>query len=126
MDIHHRYTVLLRSTLLFCAIAGFLCFIGCFFRYTALLALMAGAVSSICVPASHQRKFWFSVLATFLLLSALPFDLSLRTRPGRPGFVRLLYGLPSQRAIEAERRGEVILGGCCIDSLYEPRWIFVW
>ena len=33
--------------------------------------------------------------------------------------VPVLYGYPGPEAVEAAERGEVVLGGCCVE---EPRW----
>ena len=114
-----------RSLLLFCAVVAVFWFLDTFFRFSALIAAATSLVLPVCCPALRQRGFWFSALAAFLLLSFLPADLSLRTRPGLPQFVRVSYGLSNQYTIESARRGEIILGGCCITG-HEPRWVLVW
>jgi hypothetical protein len=62
------------------------------------------------------------------ILSALilsPIEISMFRRPGPPGVVPLIMGLPGPELRARARRGEVVLGGC-ITSGHEPRWVVVW
>jgi hypothetical protein len=40
---------------------------------------------------------------------------------GSPNTLRLQYGFPTTEAFEAADRGEIALGGCCID-VGSPQW----
>ncbi|MEU3009919.1 hypothetical protein [Nocardia asteroides] len=35
--------------------------------------------------------------------------------------IEITYGFPTPAAVEADRRGEIILGGCCVSG-DSPRW----
>jgi hypothetical protein len=59
------------------------------------------------------------------VLAISPFEVALASRPGFPGIVPVLSGLPGPKARERARRGEVVLAGCMVTEL-EPRWVVVW
>ena len=35
---------------------------------------------------------------------------------GSTEFIPIVYGYPSEKAFEKSRKGEIILGGCCVDN----------
>jgi hypothetical protein len=65
------------------------------------------------------------LLVGFVTLSLLRVDISFRTRPGPPKFIRIVHGEPSVELFETEKRDEVIFGGCSVYG-YVPRWLLVW
>lgn len=62
------------------------------------------------------------IVAAVLALS--PVEVALALRPGLPAVVPVQSGLPSPRALEAARRGDIVLNGCVGTGL-EPRWVLV-
>jgi hypothetical protein len=77
-------------------------------------------------PRLRRTGTALAILVGFLALQFfVPFDVSLVGRPGPPGVVRLIMGLPTHHARAAAERGEIELGGCMVRG-NEPRWVLVW
>jgi len=72
----------------------------------------------------RRRAAFFAGLAV-LGLALSPIEVSTATRPGLPGIVPLIMGLPGPQLREKARRGEVVLGGCMTSRL-EPWWVVIW
>ena len=97
-----------------------------FFRTSANLFAVICGVAFFFIPAARRRVATLGFWIGFLALSLLPVDVSFRTRPGPPGFVPVLYGLPmGGEFYEQEKRGELILGGCVV-SPGSSKWVVVW
>ncbi len=95
-------------------------------RATALLALPIVLSVQVASVVSGRRWRWAALAwLVFGVLSILPIDVTTLDLPGPPRFVPLATGLPSRRMIEAANRGELVLGGC-VDTGFEPRWVWVW
>jgi len=45
---------------------------------------------------------------------------------GRMAGVRIIYGYPDPELCEAEKRGEVKLGGCCVTGVSPPQVYALW
>ena len=73
---------------------------------------------------NHRRAF-LCAFTLFAITPFLPWDLSFRTVPSGPRFVRLVMGLPTSEAFEKARRGDIVLGGCVVNG-FEPRWVWAW
>ena len=58
-------------------------------------------------------------------LALSPVEVSCVTRPGLPGIVPVVRGLPGPDGRARSRRGEVVLAGCIVTGL-EPRWVVIW
>ena len=77
-------------------------------------------------PTLRRWPLALVALVGFLALEfALPFDVSMVSRPGGPRVVRLLMGKPSAEAIARAEAGEFVLGGCALLG-NEPGWMLVW
>ncbi len=71
----------------------------------------------------HRAWLW---LGAVLLLSAVPIDVSLRTRPMGPRLAPTLEGLLTEYASLLDDSGEVVVVGAC-NAIYDaPRWVWVW
>ena len=112
---------LARSLAWLCVFSAVVYSVGVFPRLTTLIAAGLSLLLLRFFPSLRQRRFMFSALTMLLVLV----DVSLRSRPGLPRFVKVVYGLPNVRTLEAASRGEVICGGCCVSG-GEPRWLLVW
>jgi hypothetical protein len=55
----------------------------------------------------------------------LPFDVSLIDAPGGMKVARVVSGKPTEEALAAAERGEVVLDGCLVSGT-EPRRVLVW
>jgi hypothetical protein len=71
------------------------------------------------------KYLWMGTLLTFVILSFMPFDVSVQDVPGPPRFIPLVTGYPSAEAEERSRRGEILLGGDLVWG-NEPDWVWVW
>jgi hypothetical protein len=113
--------VLIVAALLF----SILFWLAACFRWSALI-FAAACIITLPFLSSPRRQVSLNILVFgFLALSLLSADISFRTRPGSPKFIRVVYGLPAGDLLEIEKRGEVILGGCVVNG-YVPSWVLVW
>jgi hypothetical protein len=92
------------------------------FRLTALVLLVALAISYLHFLRS-SRTIWMRLMfVSFLIAVFLPIDVSLQNYPGPPRFVPLVMGLTNG---DRASKGEMMLGGCMVKGT-EPRWVWVW
>jgi hypothetical protein len=73
----------------------------------------------------RARRAFLTTGLVVAVLAISPVEIALAARPGLPGIVPVLRGLPGPTALERARRGEVVLAGCVVTDL-EPRWVLVW
>ena len=88
----------------------------------ATLVFSASVLTYICGYGRHELLL--SGLAVGVLALS-PVEVSCVTRPGPPGLVPVLKGLPGPDGRARSRRGEVVLAGCIATGL-EPRWVVIW
>lgn len=97
-------------------------------RLLALPVLLVAIASLLIGPVRRRRVYLVGAWLLFLALTLLPFDVTLRSAPGPPRFVRCCPGRPYHDLEDALRRardGECAL--CSdIESGFEPTWYLVW
>ena len=99
--------------------------------FTSLRALpplfLVGAFVAWCT-VDRLRRTRVALLFALLFLGLelfLPFDVSLIDAPGGMKVARVVRGKPSEEALAAAARGEVVLSGCLVSGT-EPRRVLVW
>ena len=95
------------------------------FRLTALVLLIALAVSYFHFLRSSRTVWMRLIFVSFLIAVFLPIDVWPVNYPGPPRFVPLVMGPPAGYTAAQIKNGEVILGGCIVRG-NEPRWVWVW
>lgn len=113
--------VLIIAALLF----SVLFWLAAFFRWTALIFAFACIITLPFLSIPRRQTALNVLLIGSLALSLLPVDISFRTRPGPPKFVRVVYGWGSTSFYNKETGEEVISGGCTMNG-YVPTWVLVW
>jgi hypothetical protein len=109
-------------------IATFLVAIVLFSRLRTLPHLfLVSAFVAWCSVARLRRAAVVAVIAVVFLGLAifLPFDVSTIDGPGGVKVARVVSGKPTEEALAAAERGEVVLGGCLVRGI-EPRRVLVW
>ena len=95
------------------------------FRWLGVLVILGGTLALMFRQSLRCRRGAAIVLGGFLSCSSLPFDISLRVRPGLPRLVSVVYGYARSEDFERQKKGEIILGGCVVTG-YDPLWLIVW
>ncbi len=93
-----------------------------------LLFVLVGAalVVAFGFPSFRSRRSLVAASAAVLLATLVsPLDLSFRSVPGPPRIVPLVMGTLNERGFAAERRGDFVGGGCIVSG-FEPKWVVVW
>ena len=109
-------------------IATFLAAIVLFSRLRTLphLFLVAGFVAWCSVDRLRRAAVVAVIAVVFLGLEIfLPFDVSTIDGPGGMKVARVVSGKPTEEALAAAQRGDVVLGGCLVRGI-EPRRVLVW
>lgn len=109
-------------------IATFLAAIVLFSRLRTLphLFLVAGFIAWCSVERLRRAAIVAVIAVVFLGLEIfLPFDVSTIDGPGGMKVARVVSGKPTEEALAAAGRGEVVLGGCLVRGI-EPRRVLVW
>jgi hypothetical protein len=95
------------------------------FRWLGIVLVFGGVFLMVCRPHLRTEEFSAALLAGFLICSHLPIDISFQSRAGLPKVLPICYGKPNRKLLEQAKRGEVVLGGCCVRG-YDPLWVIVW
>jgi hypothetical protein len=95
------------------------------YRLSGNFVFLALALSYIYFIWTSKTKLMRFLFVTFLVVSFVPIDITLRNYPGPPRFVPLIVGAPRENDDELERRGEAVVAGC-ISRGNDPRWVLVW
>ena len=90
------------------------------------LFLLAAFVAWCAADRLRRASVVALIAAVFLALQfLLPFDVSLIDVPGGMKVARVVNGKPTEEALAAAERGEVVLEGCLVSGM-EPRRVLVW
>jgi hypothetical protein len=95
------------------------------FRLTACVAILVAIISYATLSLHRSIKFVVISWIVFVVLTFIPFDISLRNHPGPPRIVPLVMGYPGPELLEPAQRGDIICGGCSVTG-FEPKWVLVW
>ena len=93
------------------------------YRFMALLACVAWLV------ALYRRRSSLTALtgATLVVAAcAIPFDVTLRMRPGPPAVVPTTSGCLTIRSGQLDTEGELAIVGGYEPAFFEPAWVVVW
>lgn len=113
---------------MFLWIAIFLAAVVLFSRLRTLphLFLVSAFVAWCSIARLRRAAVVVLVAVVFLGLEVfLPFDVSTIDGPGGVKVARVVSGKPTEEALAAAARGEVVLGGCLVRGI-EPRQVMVW
>lgn len=93
-----------------------------------LLSLVLGIGLVVAVGFAgfrSRRKILIASVCAWVAVSVSPLEISLRSVPGFPRVLPLVMGTLSEHGRAAERRGEFVGGGCMVSG-FEPKWVVVW
>jgi hypothetical protein len=93
------------------------------YRFIALLACVAWLV------ALYRRRTSLTVLtgATLVVAAcAIPFDVTLRIRPGPPAVVPTTSGCLTMESVRLDIEGDLVIVGGYEPAFFEPAWVVVW
>ena len=95
--------------------------------YRFLSAVLGSALVLALASAGFRsrRTILIASICVWIGVSVSPLELSFRCAPGPPHIVRLGMGSLSEAGLAAEKRGELVHGGCMVSGL-EPKWVVVW
>ncbi len=72
-----------------------------------------------------RRGLVIGSLCAWIAATVSPLDVSFRSVQGPPRVVPLVMGTLPEEGFAAEKRGEFVGGGCIVSG-FEPRWVIVW
>jgi hypothetical protein len=97
------------------------------YRMPALVILVVMSVLLTRKPLDRRpRRTEFIPIVLLLIFSALPVDVSLQVRPGRPGFAQAVAGLITGSGPKETEEDHYVFVGGCVAPYKEPRWVWVW
>jgi hypothetical protein len=94
-------------------------------RLLSLLLGIALVVAHGFAGFRSRRKILIASVCAWVAVSVSPLELSLHSVPGLPRVVPLVMGTLTEDGLAAEKRGEFVGGGCMVSG-FEPRWVVAW
>jgi hypothetical protein len=127
ITLHQKYAEIIDRFLLSVAIAiPVFVFSAILPRELTILSVSAFYISLLYWTITRKSNW---VVYTFLLFEIVTFSgvdvMHNSFETNYPKIYRYVRGLPTPASIEAEKRGEVWLAGCCGRGI-PPKWLIVW
>jgi len=116
-----------RTALAPIPIIGLIAAVAVAYRFIGLLLCVAVAGLYIRYASGRGRLAPLAyAAAAFVLVSALPVDVTLQNVPGPPRLVPAVSGLPSRTMLDMVERGDAVMVGGCVTRYLEPSRMVVW